>query len=1291
MSEMSNQRQQIQQIPDFSQKSGISISCGMASPILAIAFSVNSTLAQVTPDSTLGVESSIITPNIIIKGLTSDRIDGGAIRGANLFHSFSDFNIGDGERVYFGNPVGIANIFSRVTGNNPSDILGTLGVDGGANLFLLNPNGIIFGENAQLDIRGSFVASTANGVVFDNGFEFSAKNPESPPLLTVNVPIGLQYGATAGSINVDRSRLVMPTGKTLMLVGGDISLIGGFVRVPGGKVELGSVGGTGMIGLNVNSNDLSLIFPNSVPRGNISLTNTSNVNVRADGGGSIIINAHNLDLLQESTLRAGINFGLGSVNAEAGDIEINATGLISMENASFISNAVLTGATGKGGDIKIITDSLSGIEGSEVFASTFGNGDAGNINIQAKNTVLFDGEGSFAGLPRPSGVISEVEEIGVGKGGSVNIEAGSLFVNNGAIVTTRTFGQGDGGNIILNADDISFDGVGADGLTGGAFSSVKIGAEGNAGSINVHGNNLSLANGAAISSSTNGEGNAGTVTINADTVSFDGEGRETLGFRQSSGAYSAVQWVGIGDAGSVNIITRLLSLTNGAVVTATTLGEGNAGSVNIHADSISLDGQGPDLYSSGVYSSVGATDVGERGLGNAGGINITTRSLSVTNGAQLNAATTLGKGDASTININADTVSFDGQGANFYSSGAYSRVESGAVGNGGDINLSTRLLSVTNGAQLQASTLGEGSAGNIQINKADSIILSGVGRNGVSSGIFTSTEEGAIGKGGEITVNTNNLLIEDGAVVNARTLNASDGGSITINANTIEAVNGGQAIATTSASGNAGNITLNAINRITLSGTDSTFANRLAQFGEDILVNESAASGVFANTQGSGSGGQLKILTGELVIQQGALVSAYTLGTGEAGTLTVNADSVEVIGTSINGFPSGLSTDTIGTGDAGDLTLNTRYLVVRDGALVTASTYSLGKGGNLTINGTESIELSGTSANGLASGLYAQAFSDGNAGNLTINNAQNLIVRDGAKVTVAAGTTANARIPNFPPLDFPPGIVGLRIPAYDADATGNAGNIKVTANSIFLNNQGKIIAQTDSSEGGNITLNVRDLLLLRDNSSISTTAGTIQAGGNGGNITINSPFIVAIPSENSDITANAYFGNGGQVNITAQGIYGLGFRPRLTPLSDITASSEFGLNGDVVINTPDIDPSRGLNELPQLGDSGELSQVCQAGSGETAGEFAHTWRGGKPPNPTNIRESLNNNSGWVDSHFIANDNHITGKAASRQIIEAQGFATNERGEVVALITNPANFSPHDVSAVPSGCRQNLVN
>ncbi|MEQ8462872.1 two-partner secretion domain-containing protein, partial [Coleofasciculus sp. E1-EBD-02] len=106
-------------------------------------------VAQITPDTTLGTENSVVTPNVDIQGLPADLIEGGATRGAALFHSFSEFNVGEGLRVYFANPVGIETIFSRVTGSDVSDILGTLGVDGGASLFLLNPNGIIFGENAR--------------------------------------------------------------------------------------------------------------------------------------------------------------------------------------------------------------------------------------------------------------------------------------------------------------------------------------------------------------------------------------------------------------------------------------------------------------------------------------------------------------------------------------------------------------------------------------------------------------------------------------------------------------------------------------------------------------------------------------------------------------------------------------------------------------------------------------------------------------------------------------------------------------------------------------------------------------------------------------------------------------------------------------------------------------------------------------------------------------------------------------------------------------------------------------
>ncbi|BAY46456.1 filamentous hemagglutinin outer membrane protein [Scytonema sp. HK-05] len=156
--------------------------------------------AQINPDNSLGVERSRLNSSV-----ERDIIEGGAIPGSNLFHSFTDFNVGTQQQVYFANASGIQNIINRVTGKNSSQILGTLGVLGNANLFLINSNGIIFGENARLDVGGSFIASTANSFIFDNGFNFSTTNPQAPPLLTINVPIGLQFkGANNSGITVNR-------------------------------------------------------------------------------------------------------------------------------------------------------------------------------------------------------------------------------------------------------------------------------------------------------------------------------------------------------------------------------------------------------------------------------------------------------------------------------------------------------------------------------------------------------------------------------------------------------------------------------------------------------------------------------------------------------------------------------------------------------------------------------------------------------------------------------------------------------------------------------------------------------------------------------------------------------------------------------------------------------------------------------------------------------------------------------------------------------------------------------
>jgi len=258
-----------------------------------------------------------------------------------------------------------------------------------------------------------------------------------------------------------------------------------------------------------------------------------------------------------------------------------------------------------------------------------------------------------------------------------------------------------------------------------------------------------------------------------------------------------------------------------------------------------------------------------------------------------------------------------------------------------------------------------------------------------------------------------------------------------------------------------------------------------------------------------------------------------------------------------------------------------------------------------------------------------------------------------------------------------------------SNSLGNAGNIEVEAGSILLDKAGEIRADAASVDGGNIVLKVKDLLLLRGNdggndggnlSRISTSAGTAQAGGNGGNITINAPFIVAVPSENSDITANAFTGRGGNINITTQGIYGLQFRPRATPLSDITASSEFGLNGNVSINTPDVDPSRGLAELPVEPVNVEVAQGCQGGGEQASVEFFNTGKGGLAPNPY---EPISSSELWEDvplpKQRAENPAGASGASTSpatppNEIVEAQGWLITEKGQVVLVAQMPATHS-----------------
>lgn len=779
------------------------------------------------PDDTLGAERSQVIPfNPEI-----DLIDGGARRGANLFHSFREFNIDNGRGVYFTNPAGVTNILTRVTGGNPSQILGVLGVDGTAKLFLINPRGILFGPGAQLAGGGSFIVSTANSFKFPNGSEFSATNPQAVTLLTVNVPIGLQYGSNPGAIRLQGAGLGVADGQTLTLAGGDIEIDGQGSRVSGlqafgGRVELGGVSGAGTIGLN----DGSLSFPNNVAKADVLITNVARVNVAAGGGGSITINAKNLAVTQGGQLLAGIAAGLGTPEAQAGNITINATGLVKFDGSgalgpSAAASSVFPGAVGNAGGVSITTDALEVTKGAILDASTNGVGNAGSVTINATGAVKFDGRGAA----------SQVQSRAVGNAGGVSITAGSLEVLNGAQISASTYGFGNAGSVVIKAATrIKFDGENANRRESAALSIVADGGRGSAGGVSITTHSLEVTNGAFLDAGTFplGSGDAGSVTINATgAVKFDGFSQD----RESSGAYSAVLGR-VGNAGGVSITAKSLAVTNGAFLSSSTFGIGNAGGVTITAtDSVKFD-------------TAGATSEVIRGAaGNAGDVSITTGSLEVVNGGVLSTSTR-GKGNAGNVTIIATgAVKFDGEGAigrTFGPSRVVSQVQPGAVGNTRGISITAHSLAITNGAFVSTSTGGVGNAGNVTITATDFVKFDGSGLSG-SSQASTST------------------------------FGAGDAGRIEITGNTFEATNGGQLLSRTSSSFSAGSIFLKVKDNIALSGSDT-----------GIFANTSEGS--------TGNGGSIIIDPQRVLIQDGATIAVNSQGSGTGGNIFLQADRLEL-------------------------------------------------------------------------------------------------------------------------------------------------------------------------------------------------------------------------------------------------------------------------------------------------------------------------------------------------------------------------------------------------------------
>lgn len=229
-----------------------------------------------------------------------------------------------------------------------------------------------------------------------------------------------------------------------------------------------------------------------------------------------------------------------------------------------------------------------------------------------------------------------------------------------------------------------------------------------------------------------------------------------------------------------------------------------------------------------------------------------------------------------------------------------------------------------------------------------------------------------------------------------------------------------------------------------------------------------------------------------------------------------------------------------------------------------------------------------------------------------------------------------------------------------------------------------ISADTLGVDGGNIDLNL-NALVMRNNGQISTSVGNVDAGGNGGNIILNSGAILALPRANADISANAFRGNGGKIEINTQGIFGFSIDSQPTiETNDITASSQFGISGTVTLNTPDVDPSRGTIELPAtvLDRSNQISQTC-APQKAIASSFVRSGRGSLPPSPLDTLQGEPNSPelATVGSNSENYSDRISSLPNASSIIEAQGWVKDAQGKVTLVAnSNTATTYPQTLGS-----------
>ncbi len=1132
-------------------KFGQFIGCGMS---LLFASSIQDlAIAQLIPDSTFGAESSLLRDAQIGHHAVT-LIEGGATRDSNLFHSFQDFNVDLDENVYFANPAAIANIITRVTGTNLSNIDGRLGVDGNANLYLVNPNGISFGDTATLDIAGSLYATTTKALLFEDGTSIPTANDGNiAALLTVSQPLGLaswlppQSGAIAnrgqlavgGDLYLQANELDL---QNILFAGADLTLAGT------SEVKVRDTAATSFYG--VAGNDLFITSDA------IDLFALRDKNAGLFSGGDMILSSPN-PIVIDTYFNANGNFQLRNGDELGSGISPNDPIIRSSGDVSFDTYTGASLHIFAGGSVtadSIIINNADGTNGLEQTVTLSDNSTqlpidgrtVATLDVRAGTTEfvgdLFTGLtdfSAFAGAPEFTIVLNS-DAFMVGPTAELTGFTPSSTPTNANIsinsIETKEF-AGDHQILLTNQYMPNPD------LAGGiAVGDIALGQSEQALTIDSKGDIFvfgTIQTDAAFENTANNLDLGDINLIAQNDINFIDGGSIALFNRTGLSEPEATRK---GSLGVVNLqALGDINLEAKSRITSTSQ-NGSTGTISLDAENVFLDREALALLDSEtvlISSSSGDISINAN------------QNIIAANGAQIQTSLTLDSGtsatnirDAGSVTLNTKNITLDGRLDEVFS-GVSSIVNQDTFGNAGTIEITADFLTLENGALILASTDGNGDAGRINLRINETLLIDNETFEGTdtATGIASQVFTEGIGQGDLIDISAKNLIVRNGGVISATTEGAGDSGDISIKV------------------------------------TEAAIFDGFAEF----------PSGAFTETNSDGgAGGDLAINAGRLEITNGAQLRATTSSSQNAGNISTTVDNdVEIIGANLPADENSgifVSAAAGSAGNGGKVTLTSNDLSVLDGGRIASDTAGKGNAGDIKVDVTNDITIDGT-----GSGVFANTLesSTGDGGSIDIDP---IFIRltDGGQFSVSA------------------------------QGTGVAGDIRVVGNFLILDD-GLIDASSFAGSGGNLAFEIGAYILLQNGSNISTNAGLQSGGGDGGNMTITAPFIIALPDQDNNITANAFDGDGGNIAVTTQALLGIEFTDAdIEVRNDITVSSELGLDGEFILNSPDADPSSGLAKLiTDLGDR-EDKVVSACATGQELNSFTVTGQGGIPTDPSSL-------------------------------------------------------------------------